>query len=83
MSLICPMHAALSDRNINAKALEMKLLNSLQSFGSEIFLHSAQEMYRLSMQQDRTLHQVAFIFSWQPMHLSSRYLLHAPQYNPQ
>jgi hypothetical protein len=29
------------------------------------------------------LHQVAFPFSWQPWHFSWRYLLHAPQYNPQ
>jgi hypothetical protein len=34
---------------------------------------------RFSIQHERTLHQVAFEFSWQPLHLPLRWDLHAPQ----
>ena len=68
---------------MSAKIFDMKLLNILQSFGSENSLQSAHDAYWLSRQHDRTLHQVAFSLSWQPKHLSLRYDLHAPQYNPQ
>ncbi len=80
---ICWIHASLFDRKMNAKIFDMKLLNILQSFGSENCLQSAHDSYWLSLQHVRILHQVAFSLSWQPKHLSLRYDLHAPQYNPQ
>ena len=73
------MHAALSDRKIRPKILAMKLLNILQSLGSANCAHSAHEAYWLLMQQDRTLHHVAFTLSWQPGHLPLMNDLQAPQ----
>jgi hypothetical protein len=77
------MHAALSEPNMNAKILDIKLLNILQSFGSGNSLHSAHEEYLLFMQQARTLHQAALLFSRQPGHFPRRYRLQASQYKPQ
>jgi hypothetical protein len=77
------MQAARSDRKIKPNNFDMKLLNFRHSMGSENAVHSAQEAYPFSMPQVRSLHQVAFWFSRHPGHLSDRYRLQAPQYNPQ
>ena len=77
------MHAGRSEPRINPMNFEMKLLNFLQSRGSENSVQSAQLLYPCSMLQERTLHQDALEFSWHPGHFSLRYDLQEPQYRPQ
>jgi hypothetical protein len=80
---ICSMHAFLFERKINANIFEIKLLNLPQSLTSANSAQSAHVAYLLSIQQVRSLHHEAFMLSRHPGHLSFKYLMHAPQYNPQ
>jgi len=61
--LIFAMHLLLSELRMNPIAFEMKLLKFLQFKGSVCFVQSAQLAYEFSMQQLRTLHHPAFVFS--------------------
>jgi hypothetical protein len=73
------MHAARSDLNSCPNNLDMKLLYFLHARGSGNSAHSAQLFICLSIQHERTLHQVAFEFSWHPLHFPARQDLQAPQ----
>ena len=77
------MQALRSDLNTNAKNLEKRLLNLLQSMGSLYCLHSAQLWYLFSMQQVRILHHDALSFFAHPLHFPFKYDWHEPQYKPQ
>jgi hypothetical protein len=74
----CPVGSEYKPKNFGYEIVE-------HLAGSRIFEFPASGTGGVSIIQaaDRTLHQVAFLFSWQPLHFSSRYLLQAPQYKPQ
>lgn len=83
ISLMRQMQAFRSDRKIKPIILEKILLNFGQSLVFLKVSQLAQVRYFFSRQHVRTLHQVALEFSRHPEHLSFKYFLQAPQYNPQ
>lgn len=73
------MSAGRFELKIIPKTLEMMLWNFRHARGSANSRQSAQVAYPAACTQLRVLHHVAFAFSRQPGHFSSRYLPHAPQ----
>jgi len=76
------MQALRSDRKINAKIFDIKLLKILQLFVLSTLPQSAHVLRLFSIQQALNLHQDAFSFLMQPGHLLLRNALQAPQYSP-
>jgi hypothetical protein len=78
-SAIFFIQPGLSDRVNKLIILDMGLLSFLQEALSGKSPHSAQDLYFLSAQHLRTLHQPALVLAAQPGHLLRMYAPQAPQ----